>query len=257
MAADDQVFSSEQVLSEFDADCTFISIDAGAKNKRYNSEELALKRHWSRRHTYFSKYESGILVDRTGWFSVTPEAIAKQIASFVPQGSIVFDGFVGVGGNAIQFALNDCIVIGTDIDGIRLRMCQHNARVYEAACLELIQCDYFQACRFVRADVVFLSPPWGGPECNQVDVFRLDDMPFSGKAIIESARQVSNDIVFYLPRHTSAIDIANLGSPAHPFFRIVLHHGLNNTNVSALSAMFGKMFISKRQEKRALFNQLN
>lgn len=46
-------------------------------------------------------------MDREGWFSVTPEAIAEHIADRVVRNnvSVVVDAFTGVGGNAIQFAL--------------------------------------------------------------------------------------------------------------------------------------------------------
>ena len=48
-------------------------------------------------------YSSGCLLDEEGWYSVTPEAIATQIAERCRCGTIV-DAFCGVGGNAIAFA---------------------------------------------------------------------------------------------------------------------------------------------------------
>lgn len=42
-------------------------------------------------------------MDKEGWFSVTPEIIARHHASRCGSGIIV-DCFTGVGGNAIQFA---------------------------------------------------------------------------------------------------------------------------------------------------------
>lgn len=38
-----------------------------------------------------------------GWFSVTPEGIARHIAQRC-QSDVVIDAFCGCGGNAIQFA---------------------------------------------------------------------------------------------------------------------------------------------------------
>lgn len=52
----------------------------------------------------FSLFDSGIEMDEEGWFSVTPEAIAKHHASRCCMGTVV-DCFTGVGGNAIQFAM--------------------------------------------------------------------------------------------------------------------------------------------------------
>lgn len=43
-----------------------------------------------------------------GWFSVTPEAIAKNIANRIvlKKDAVVVDAFAGVGGNSIQMALS-------------------------------------------------------------------------------------------------------------------------------------------------------
>jgi trimethylguanosine synthase len=51
----------------------------------------------------FTKFNEGILMDREGWFSVTPELVAKQIAQSLSC-SFILDAFCGVGGNAIQVA---------------------------------------------------------------------------------------------------------------------------------------------------------
>jgi hypothetical protein len=55
------------------------------------------------RHRYFSLYSSGCLLDREGWYSVTPEAIANRIAERC-RSDVVLDAFCGVGANAIAFA---------------------------------------------------------------------------------------------------------------------------------------------------------
>ena len=55
------------------------------------------------RHRLFSRYSEGCLLDEEGWFSVTPEAIADQIAERC-RCSTIIDAFCGVGGNAIAFA---------------------------------------------------------------------------------------------------------------------------------------------------------
>ena len=60
---------------------------------------------FSQRYRYFSLYSEppGCLLDEEGWFSVTPEGIANQIAERCRCDTIL-DGFCGVGGNAIAFA---------------------------------------------------------------------------------------------------------------------------------------------------------
>lgn len=61
-------------------------------------------KYWCQRYLLFSRYDSGIKMDEEGWFSVTPEAIARHHATRCG-GGVVIDCFAGVGGNAIQFAI--------------------------------------------------------------------------------------------------------------------------------------------------------
>lgn len=58
---------------------------------------------FSQRKRYFTQYDEGCLLDEEGWYSVTPELIATQIAERCRCDTIL-DAFCGVGGNAIAFA---------------------------------------------------------------------------------------------------------------------------------------------------------
>lgn len=60
-------------------------------------------KYWCQRYLLFSRYDDGIKMDEEGWFSVTPESIARHHACRCGSG-IILDCFTGVGGNAIQFA---------------------------------------------------------------------------------------------------------------------------------------------------------
>ena len=44
------------------------------------AEDEELKKYWFQRYRLFSKFDSGIWMDRESWFSVTPEKIAQHIA---------------------------------------------------------------------------------------------------------------------------------------------------------------------------------
>lgn len=55
------------------------------------------------------------------------------------------------------------VVIAIDIDPCKVEMARHNATIYGVADrIEFIVGDYLLSDT-LRADVVFLSPPWGGP----------------------------------------------------------------------------------------------
>ena len=84
------------------------------------------------------------------------------------------DGFCGVGGNAIQLALTCERVIAVDNDETRLALARHNARVYGVDDrIDFVLGDFFQVAKDLKADAVFLSPPWGGPEYLNQPVFKL------------------------------------------------------------------------------------
>lgn len=56
-------------------------------------------------------------------------------------------------------------VIAIDIDPKKIEMAKHNAGVYNVADrIEFIVGDFLQMYSKLKADMVFLSPPWGGPQ---------------------------------------------------------------------------------------------
>ena len=109
-----------------------------------------LAKYWAQRYRLFSKFDSGIMMDREGWFSVTPEEIAIDIAEKC-RCNIIIDAFCGMGGNSIQFAFTCERVIAIDIDPVKLHCARHNAFVYGVADrIEFIQGDFMQLARTLK-----------------------------------------------------------------------------------------------------------
>jgi trimethylguanosine synthase len=71
----------------------------------YPKSSFLLIIDFSQRLRYFSLYSvpPGCLLDEEGWYSVTPERVANQIAERCRCDTIL-DAFCGVGGNSIAFA---------------------------------------------------------------------------------------------------------------------------------------------------------
>lgn len=68
------------------------------------SSSLMPRADFAQRHLYFPQYDQlPLLLDHTGWFSITPYPIAKHIAERC-RCDVIIDAFCGVGGNAIEFA---------------------------------------------------------------------------------------------------------------------------------------------------------
>ncbi|KAG1719628.1 Tgs1 protein [Suillus paluster] len=217
--------------------------DATALVPHYNTAHEVpenLQKYFSQRKRYFSLYDQGCLLDEEGWYSVTPESIAIRIAERCRCDTIL-DPFCGVGGNAIAFAKTCEHVIALDISPIRIALARHNAAIYGVADrIEFILADYVSFANAYlsrphptrRIDVVFLSPPWGGPEYisptdshvsadhntdlqdepeahSQFSLSRIQ--PIHGADLFRLTKRISDNIAYFLPRNTDLNDISALG----------------------------------------------
>ena len=202
-------------------------------------------------------------MDEEGWYSVTPERVADQIAERCRCDTIL-DAFCGVGGNAIAFAKTcergaqtfdilqcSCLklrrhaVIALDTNPTRLALARHNAVIYGVADrIEFILTDYLSFAQSYlnlplksmrKIDVVFLSPPWGGPSYlsgstveagETVAKVAIDDdvipieahpeyslaniQPIHGGKLFELSRRISRNVAFFLPRNSKLEEICAL-----------------------------------------------
>ena len=203
--------------------------------------EPEVKKYWHQRYRLFSKFDEGIVIDSAeSWFSITPEKIAIHLAERC-QSDVIVDGFCGVGGNTIQFAKTCSHVIAIDIDPKKIEAAKQNARIYGVEDnIEFIVGDFFKvAPTITHADVIFLSPPWGGPQYLEADVFDLHSMiPVDGLKVFETALEVSENIAYYVPKNTNVDQIVSLaGEGGH----VEIEQNILNTKVKAVTAYFGDL----------------
>ncbi|KAL7748773.1 putative diacylglycerol O-acyltransferase tgs1 [Sorochytrium milnesiophthora] len=204
------------------------------------------RKYFAQRHRLFERYDEGIMMDEEGWFSVTPECIARHIAQRCRSGLVV-DAFAGMGGNAIQFALTCDRVVAIDIDPKKIECARHNARIYGVEDkIEFVLADALTWLREtdVQPDVIFLSPPWGGPEYLQQPYYTLDMIPLDGLDLFRLARSKADNVVYYLPRTTPNWALAPLveetDSPAQLF---EIEEQFLSGKCKAISVYFGNMFL--------------
>ena len=139
-----------------------------------------------------------------------------------------------------------------DISPTRLALARHNAEIYGVADrIEFILADFLSFARTLRPDgkgsrttdypesatrkidVVFLSPPWGGPSylagsavpgaaadedeataAVKQPEFCLDAVaPIHGRELVNIARRISRNVAYFLPRNTRLEEIAALLPP--------------------------------------------
>lgn len=163
---------------------------------------------WYQRYYYYEKFDEGIEMDYESWYSVTPEPIAKYIALFT-KGKSVIDGFCGSGGNVIQFSKYASKVIAVDIEEKKLNICKSNCKVYQCQDnIEFILGDYLNMVGKIKADYVFLSPPWGGVKYKDSNVYSIKKLMTPDIfEIVKVSLSIAKKILFYVPRN---LDIEEL-----------------------------------------------
>lgn len=199
------------------------------------------KKYWHQRYRLFSKFDDGIKMDSDeSWFSVTPEKIAQHLAERC-RCDVIVDGFCGVGGNSIQFAMTCNRVIAIDIDPNKIEAAKHNAKIYGVDDrIDFITGDFFQIVPFLKnVDVIFLSPPWGGPEYLNADVFDLQSMiPMDGIKIFDAALNVTENIAYFVPKNTNVDQLISLAGPGG---QVEIEQNILNTKVKTVTAYFGDL----------------
>ncbi|KAL3898427.1 MAG: hypothetical protein SGCHY_002748 [Lobulomycetales sp.] len=241
-------------------------------------------KYYNQRFSLFSRFAHppGILLDKESWYSVTPERIAVHIAQKAYScisntrfpactcggvdlecpcraGLAVLDAFSGAGGNTIQFALHappGSSVTAIDTLASRHKIARHNASVYEipgptgAAPISYITAsvlDYLHADCCPRFDVVFMSPPWGGPGYSSTPDSCWNpetDMPggLVGSHLLHLARRAlapgGGVVVLYMPRNVDLDVMKRYGTDSVGCKRVQLESVVLDGRQKALLAWY-------------------
>jgi hypothetical protein len=213
------------------------------------------RKYWYQRQNLFSRFDEGCLVDYIGLYSLTPELTAKHQAERCRCNTII-DAFAGCGGNSIQFAFTCCRVIAIENDPIRLACAKSNAALYGVQDrIEFILGSYIELIPKLKADVVFLAPPWGGIDYQitsntQVEwtedgqrkerklTSRVYDLhhhlqPISGIELYSRSLSITPHIAFSLPKNCDYQQIAALANlkplkPGEKFHQTEFSYQVNN-----------------------------
>jgi trimethylguanosine synthase len=89
-------------------------------------------------------------------------------------------------------------------------MTKHNAQIYNVNHkIEFILGDFFTLTERLIGDVVFLSPPWGGPSYIHNNIYDLNNImsPKGGIRLLEKSKKISNNVAFYLPKNINTLQV--------------------------------------------------
>ncbi|XP_008798555.2 uncharacterized protein LOC103713414 isoform X2 [Phoenix dactylifera] len=238
--------NGESQTSELDGHHEITTTGKKKRVKRLRSQfalqavKGGLFKYWLQRYLLFSRFDDGIKMDEEGWFSVTPESIARHHASRCGNG-IVIDCFTGVGGNAIQFAMKSSHVIAIDINPQKIEYAQHNASIYGVNDrIDFVVGDFFQMACQLKGDTLFLSPPWGGPDYAKFVTYDIRSMlkPHDGYHLFKIAKTVASKVVMFLPRNVDLNQLAELTLSLNPPWELEVEKNFLNGKFKAITAYF-------------------
>ena len=187
---------------------------------------------------------------------MTPEIIAEYTAKLAKNCSVI-DGFCGSGGNVIQFSKYCSEVFAIDIDPKKLEICKNNCKIYNCKNnIHFIEYDFLKIQEYkkinVKADYIFLSPPWGGIGYKNSDIYSIkESMTPDISEIIKVSLKIVKYIMFYVPRTLRLEElfeiIFSITKKERLFFDI---HILKSANkIKALLIIFGYDINQKIKEK--------
>uniref|UniRef100_M4C3Z9 Trimethylguanosine synthase n=1 Tax=Hyaloperonospora arabidopsidis (strain Emoy2) TaxID=559515 RepID=M4C3Z9_HYAAE len=82
---------------------------------------------------------------------------------------VVTDGTACIGGNVLSFCDYFTHVNAVENDLTRVQMLRHNLQVLNKTNATCMHANYLDVMLELQQDVVFLDPPWGGPEYKDLD----------------------------------------------------------------------------------------
>lgn len=133
-------------------------------------------------------------------------------------------------------------MIAIDIDPKKIEMARHNAKIYKVEDkIDFIVGNYFDVIEGIKADIVFLSPPWGGPSYMKHDtIYDLEQslLPVSASKLLETTRKVTKDIVLYLPRNSNTKQLATLAGPGNS---VEIEQNFLDRKLVAITAYYGEL----------------
>ena len=159
----------------------------------------------------------------------------------------MIDGFCGSGGNVIQFSKYCSEVFAIDIDPKKLDICKNNCKIYNCKNnIHFIEYDFLKIQNYekikVKADYIFLSPPWGGVAYKNSDVYSIKELMTPDiSEIIKVSKKIVKYIMFYVPRTLKLDELFGIISEIYNNERLFFEvHILKSANkIKALLIIFG------------------
>lgn len=132
-------------------------------------------------------------------------------------------------------------MVAIDIDPVKIELARNNAKVYGVDDrIEFIVGDFLKLAPRLVADVVFLSPPWGGPEYIKDKTFDLNNImdPIGGINLFKVAKGITDHVAYFLPRNVDTMQLAMLAGVG---CSVEVEQNFLDRKLVALTAYYGEL----------------
>jgi len=95
----------------------------------------------------------------------------------------------------------------------KIELAKNNAKVYGVAeKIDFILGDFLQLAPSLKADAVFLSPPWGGVSYATQKTYNLETQlqPVGFSALFAAASRISGNVAAFLPKNSNTATVSCL-----------------------------------------------
>ncbi|GFS52018.1 trimethylguanosine synthase [Trichonephila clavipes] len=122
----------------------------------------------------------------------------------------------------LQRSVTGLFVIAIDIDPKKIELAKHNAKIYDVdKHIDFIVGDFFSIAPKLKADVVFLSPPWGGPTY-----------------LKDKDKEITDNIALFVPRNTVINQLVELAGEGN---HVEIEQNSLNKKVKTITAYYGQL----------------
>jgi len=127
---------------------------------------------------YFPAHNDKILIDEVGKYSISKPGKAKLIANLIYQNIqsrdiTVTEGMACVGGDTLALSRTFKQVNAIELDKTRYEYLQHNMKLFDRKNIEYYNESYLEIFKKLKQDVVYLDPPWGGPDYKNLKTVKI------------------------------------------------------------------------------------
>jgi 16S rRNA G966 N2-methylase RsmD len=118
---------------------------------------------------FFPSNNDKILIDAVGKYSVTLPEKSKIICNLISKhlntsDITITDAMACIGGDTLSFSQTFKKVNAIEIDKTRFDYLKHNMDLFKCNNIDYYNNDYLEIMNTLNQDVIYIDPPWGGPD---------------------------------------------------------------------------------------------